>query len=347
MKKIKTLIALLSMWLILLAPPALAAQNTIVGPVVGPQNMSALMTIINAALLTIQSCNSGNSAPINGPGGVAVPFQCWADTTGAPTSIIYKRYDGANWVAFGVLNATAHTWNSSIAANGLTLAMFPTIAANRVIGSIAGGTPIELTPIQATTLCNVFTTVLNGCVTAPGTVAAKFLRDDGTWQSVAGAGTVTSAAIAAGTGILATGTCTITTVGTCTIAIDKATAAQLEAGTSNKVLTADIVYTAETIITFSATPTFDFSTFINAVMIMTGNITSTTFTNIKAGQAGSIRFQQDGSGSRTLPATLNANFKFAGGLQPVLSTTPGAIDFIFYHCIVATYCAASLGKGFN
>jgi hypothetical protein len=94
---------------LLLIAPTHADQGTIVGPVVGPKTMAEVMTTINGALLAIQSCNSGTSAPANGPGAAPKAFQCWADTSASPV-ITYKTYDGASWVAFGKLNTTTHIW---------------------------------------------------------------------------------------------------------------------------------------------------------------------------------------------------------------------------------------------
>jgi hypothetical protein len=128
------------------------------------------------------------------------------------------------------------------------------------------------------------------------------------------------------------------------VAVDKATAGNFEAGTASKVLTADNVFTTETTTTYGSTTTFDMSTFFNTAVTLTGNITTVTISNIKAGQSGTIRFIQDGSGSRTLPATFNANFKFAGGTQPVLSTAASAIDAMVYSCSATNYCVASLIK---
>jgi hypothetical protein len=93
---------------LLLIAPARAEQGTIVGPTVGPKTMTEVMTTLNAALLAIQSCNSGASAPANGAGGLATNNQCWADTTSNP--IVYKRFDGSQWVAFGKLNTSTHAW---------------------------------------------------------------------------------------------------------------------------------------------------------------------------------------------------------------------------------------------
>jgi hypothetical protein len=120
--------------------------------------------------------------------------------------------------------------------------------------------------------------------------------------------------------------------------IDTATAANFRAGATGKVLIADQVYTSEVAITFSATPTFDFSTFLNASITLTANITSITFSNMKAGQAGLLRFIQDGTGGRTIPPTVNANLKCAGGCNYVLSTAASAVDVIGYTCLATNYC---------
>jgi hypothetical protein len=121
--------------------------------------------------------------------------------------------------------------------------------------------------------------------------------------------------------------------------LDLATAAQFVAATANKVLAADKVFTAEVAITASATPTFDFSTFINASYTLAQNVTSITFSGAKAGQAGLLRFIQPASGGPyTIPATINTNLKCAGACNYVLSTTASAVDIIGYTCLSATYC---------
>lgn len=119
-----------------------------------------------------------------------------------------------------------------------------------------------------------------------------------------------------------------------------ATVAQYFAGTASAFPPVSIIYTAEVTVTFGATTTFDFSTFNNAAVTLTGNITTQTLANITAGKAGTIAFIQDGSGSRT--TVWNSNFKFAGGTTPTLSTAPGTIDILSYSCRSATFCVASL-----
>ncbi len=147
----------------------------------------------------------------------------------------------------------------------------------------------------------------------------------------------TVTAVSAGTGMSFS---TINTSGS--VAIDKASSSNYFAGASNKVPTTDVIYQAEVPVTYGTTTTFDFSTFINASVTLTGNITTMTFSNVIAGKAGSIRFIQDGTGSRT--TVWNSILKWAGGNAPTLSTAAGAVDVLNYNCLTATFCQAALVK---
>lgn len=160
----------------------------------------------------------------------------------------------------------------------------------------------------------------------------------------AGTGTVTSVTITPGTGITQSGSPNTTNTAI-TVNVDKATGANLEAGASNKVLTADIIFDAEVTVTFAASQTLDFNTFLNARITMTANITSLTCSNIKASQSGVISFVQSGAGSFTMVAGWCSQFRWAGGARGVLTTgSTTAIDALFYQCISTTICHVSLGK---
>jgi hypothetical protein len=91
------------------ASPAAASQDSIVLPVTGPHTMADYSGLLNDALAAIQGCNYGNTSPANGPSSAPVDYQCWADTSAAP-AIAFKRFDGTQWVTFGVLNTAAHSW---------------------------------------------------------------------------------------------------------------------------------------------------------------------------------------------------------------------------------------------
>jgi len=119
-----------------------------------------------------------------------------------------------------------------------------------------------------------------------------------------------------------------------------ATNADYLAGTANKILQAGAFWQTETVTTFGSTTTFDFSTFKNTQVTLTGNITTQTLTNVIVGKAGMITFIQDATGSRT--TVWNSLFKFSGGVTPTLTTTPNAVDILTFSCRTATFCAASL-----
>jgi len=122
--------------------------------------------------------------------------------------------------------------------------------------------------------------------------------------------------------------------------VDIATNANFLAGTTDKFVQTGTLWQAEVTVTYGTTTTFNFSLFKNAVVTLTGNITTMTLSNVTIGKAGSITFIQDGTGSRT--TVWNSIFKFAGGTVPVLTTTAGAVDILSYSCRTATFCQAAM-----
>jgi hypothetical protein len=119
--------------------------------------------------------------------GSLAPSQCPAGTAGA---IGCLQGDNATLsIASGVIGLNlghANTWTAAQAFpnNSLTLAEFPTFAANTVLGSISGGTPSELSQAQLTLLINLATATLPGAVPAWPNNTSTFFRGDGNYASL-------------------------------------------------------------------------------------------------------------------------------------------------------------------
>ena len=157
-----------------------------------------------------------------------------------------------------------------------------------------------------------------------GSAAAPAFRAMVTADLPAGVGTVSSVMLAGVFGSLFTGSITgtnpITTTGTFTINVDLAqqNANTVLAGpasgavgpvTARALVAADV--SGVTAVSFSATPTFDASTFAFPVftMTLTGDVTAPVISNPKAGQVIMFVLKQDGTGGHafTWPASTKGS----------------------------------------
>lgn len=118
--------------------------------------------------------------------------------------------------------------------------------------------------------------------------------------------------------------------------IDKATAANVRAGTADKYLAADIIGTSAAFVTLTdaASIAVDLATFINGTVTLTANRAIANPTNGTPGVWRSLHVIQDATGSRTL--SWGNQYRFAGGTTPVLTTTANARDTFSIHCVTAT-----------
>lgn len=170
--------------------------------------------------------------------------------------------------------------SSLLAATSLTLGWSGQLAVSR------GGSGLASATAYAVLCGGTSSTSPFQSVAAVG-AAGEVLTSNGagalpTFQAVAGTGTVTS--VAAGTGMSFS---TITSSGS--VAIDKATDANVRAATSNKVITADLLESAAAIVSLTETAgavAVDWDTFIN------GSVTvdeATVISNPTNGQPGTWR----------------------------------------------------------
>jgi len=130
--------------------------------------------------------------------------------------------------------------------------------------------------------------------------------------------------------------------------VDVAAASDYRSNTASKVLDTSGVWNAmaEVTLTDGATVNWDMSTGFDFVLTLGGNRTLAAPTNPKVGQKGRLRIAQDGTGSRTL--SWNANFDFAGGTAPALSTTASAYDVFYYDVRTSTSILISpAGRAFS
>lgn len=121
---------------------------------------------------------------------------------------------------------------------------------------------------------------------------------------------------------------------------DYATAAQGSTADSAAKLDVAQTWTAAqrptiTTLTDGATITPNFATSNDFEVTLAGNRTLTNPTNIVAGQTGSIKINQDGTGSRTL--AYGSYWKFTDGEAPVLTTTASAVDILHYKVWSTTF----------
>lgn len=220
----------------------------------------------------------------------------------------------------GVLTYTA---SGTLASSGALT------ASALVLGGGAGAVPTVLGSLGTTT------TVLHGNAAGAPTFGAVSLTADVTGSlPIANGGTAGTTQATARTG-LGLGTSAV---------LDTATTAQYRANTASKVLTTDQVWAAGVAImlTDATTIAVDMSTFINASVVLGGNRTLGNPTNTKVGQSGFIQLEQDATGSRTL--AFGSNWRFAGGVDPVLSTAAFALDYLFYTVYTSGFMVCSLMK---
>lgn len=137
-----------------------------------------------------------------------------------------------------------------------------------------------------------------------------------------------------------------------TITVTEALAADVRAGTDKtKVLTSGDVMDAFAVVTLQfgtnittqGDASLDMSKFINASVTMGGNTTLPNPINAQPGDSGRIKFIQDATGGRVLSTWGNA-YRCVGG-KPVLSTAPGAIDYLYYDVVSSSEIVVSIVKG--
>lgn len=150
-----------------LASNVLASSLTSVGTL-SSLTVSGAITATGLSAGTQVSCvglDSGNHF-------VLLASACGSGGGGAVSSVFGRT---------GAVVAATNDYSFSQISGNYTLAQGPTIGANTVLGSIAGGTPAALTQTQLTSLVNVVTTSLSGAAPTLPNDGTKFLNGVGSY----------------------------------------------------------------------------------------------------------------------------------------------------------------------
>lgn len=131
-----------------LAPiAAQASQNVLFSPTTGTVSGLQLTGNYNNALDSLNTANSGATAPTNQLTGIASLGNWWLNTAAAPYPL--GMNDGAsNWPAIGALDPVAHAWNLQIGGGVATLGSASTVD--------LCSTPRNYITISGTTTINSF-----------------------------------------------------------------------------------------------------------------------------------------------------------------------------------------------
>ncbi len=120
----------------LTALPLQAGQNNLYNPTTGTLSGLSMVQGFNNALDSLNTCNSGASAPTNQLSGAPSAGNCWYNTaTGA-----LQFYDGTSWLTVGYIDRTNHVFTPVVGGGAATAVAS---AATTNLCGAAGAAPIQ------------------------------------------------------------------------------------------------------------------------------------------------------------------------------------------------------------
>ena len=294
---------------------AITSINAVVANVSALTSVNtAAITSINAVVANVSALVSTNSAAITSINAaytsVSAALEARVATVSALTSVNLAAITSINIVVANVSALTSTNAAAITSINSVITALSATVAtsidtANTRITSVSDYA-VALSATMATSIATAntrITSVSDYAVALSATLATSIAN----YLPLAG-GTITGTVSAQEVDVSSIGIGTV--AGAKRLTMSGAAVAQyasLTDGTSIAV---------------------DFNTAQNFIVQLAGNRTLESPTNCVAGQTGSIIIVQDGTGSRTL--AYGANWKFAGGTAPTLSTGVSAVDRLDY-----------------
>lgn len=101
------------------------------------------------------------------------------------------------------------------------------------------------------------------------------------------------------------------------------------------------------VVTYSATPVFDLSLGNVQLIVLTGDVTSFTYTNAKNGEVYVFIIQQDATGGRSFP--FPSNFKAAGIISAAAGTAAASssaiLSFVYVQPTTNFYATSPMAYG--
>lgn len=261
----------------------------------------------------LHSLHAGSSLP-----SYAVAGMMWLDTTTNPW--VLKVYDGSDSISLGTINTTTNQFTPS------NVAIADGDKGDIVVSSTGTVWTIDSNAITTAKILDANVTLAKLATQAANTVLAN-----------------ATGSTAGPTAVALSAQQVLGRLGSNIVGVDIGTAANYRANASDKLLTADKVWSAAGAVglTDAATIALDLSTGLNFSVTLGGSRTLGNPSNVKDGQTGYIKFTQDGTGTRVL--SFGANWKNTSG--KVLSTVAGTIDVLYYQIVGATPVVTGLVKG--
>ena len=145
---------------------AFASQNQLSSPTTGTVSGLQLTNNVNNALDSLNTCNSGASAPTNQLTNSPSPGNCWYNTSTGAVSL----YDGTNWLTIGYIDASNHIFTPIVGGGN------PTTVASATTTNLCGSAGAA--PTQSF-LTISGTTTITGFGTNCGVGQLKFLKFSG------------------------------------------------------------------------------------------------------------------------------------------------------------------------
>jgi len=291
----------------------MAQATDMLVPTSGPLSPSDYAQQTNEIFAALASTHSGTSAPPS-----PTTWQMWLDTSGAVTARLLKMFDGTDWILLGTINATANTF-------------VPEGLGGFLLYPLGGGNVV-------TALTNWNSYTGTGFLYGSG-ISNSPTGSSGDWLVVASSnGTVRFQLAIAASGTLAIWfRVYIGSWGSWKrIDLDAATVAEFRTGTDiAKFLNSKIFWDAGAYVALSQSSSIapNLANGINFTLTLNQNITLANMTNLKEGQTGLIRIQNEAvSGLYQITAYGN-QYVCADREFPEMPIGPGLVLGIVYHVL--------------